>query len=99
MARRYGSNLHDRLCDLPTWTNILVTDETPITWVTEAGTPEPGDELAGRLVIGEEQQLIIDLCGTAVTNLLAVLAEARRGAEGATIEACTERAQDCAPTP
>lgn len=64
--------------DVPTWTNVLITDDMPIRWTTEPGAPNPGDELTGRLVIGEEDQLIIDLCGTAATNLLAVLTEAHR---------------------
>lgn len=59
--------------DLPAWTNVLLTDDTPIRWATEPGEPEPGDELAGRLVIGHEEQLIIDMCGTAVTSLLTAL--------------------------
>lgn len=66
--------------DLPTWTNILLTDDMPIRWVAEAGEPHPGDELTGRLVIGQEEQLIIDLCGTAVTNLLTVLARVHHDA-------------------
>ena len=66
--------------DLPTWTNLLLTEDTPIRWSTDPGTPEPGDELAGRLVIGREDQLIIDLCGTAVTNLLIVLVRAHHDA-------------------
>lgn len=66
--------------DLPTWTNVLLTDDTPIRWATEPGEPEPGDELAGRLVIGQEEQLIIDLCGAAATNLLAVLVRAHHDA-------------------
>lgn len=70
----------ERLRDLPTWTNILLTDDTPIRWTTEPGDPAPGDELTGRLVIGEEEQLVIDLCGTAATNLLTVLAGAHHQA-------------------
>lgn len=66
--------------DVPTWTNVLITDDMPVRWATEPGDPHPGDELAGRLVIGEEEQLTIDLCGTAATKLLAVLAEAHHGA-------------------
>lgn len=66
--------------DLPTWMNVLVTEEMPIRWATEAGEPAPGDELAGRLVIGQEEQLVIDLCGTAATNLLTVLADIHREA-------------------
>lgn len=62
--------------DVPTWMNVLITDDMPIRWATEPGKPHPGDELAGRLVIGDEDQLIIDLCGTAATKLLAALAEA-----------------------
>lgn len=65
--------------DVPTWTNVLVTDDMPIRWATEAGEPSPGDELAGRLVIGHEEQLVIDMCGTAVTKLLAVLVAAHHG--------------------
>lgn len=67
--------------DLPTWTNTLVTDDTPIRWTTEPGEPKPGDELAGRLVIGNEEQLIIDMCGTAATKLLAVLVGAHHGTD------------------
>lgn len=70
---------HVALRDLPTWSNVLVTDETPIRWTTEPGDPWPGDELAGRLVIGTEDQLVIDMCGTAVTKLLAVLVTAHHG--------------------
>lgn len=66
--------------DLPTWTNILLTDDTPIRWTTEPGAPAAGDELTGRLVIGEEDQLILDLCGTAATNLLTILADVHRTA-------------------
>lgn len=65
--------------DLPTWTNVLITDDTPIRWTTEPGDPCPGDELAGRLVIGQEDQLVIDMCGTAVTRLLAVLVAVHHG--------------------
>lgn len=67
--------------DLPTWMNVLVTEEMPIRWATEAGEPAPGDELAGRLVIGQEEQLVIDLCGAAATNLLAVLVQAHDDAD------------------
>lgn len=67
--------------DLPTWTNVLVTDDTPIRWTTEPGEPRPGDELAGRLVIGHEEQLVIDMCGTAATKLLAVLVSAHHGVD------------------
>lgn len=65
--------------DLPTWTNVLITDDMPMRWTTEAGEPSLGDELAGRLVIGHEEQLVIDMCGTAVTKLLAVLVAAHHG--------------------
>lgn len=67
--------------DVPTWTNVLVTDDMPIRWTTEPGEPWPGDELAGRLVIGHEEQLVIDMCGTAVTKLLAVLVAAHHGTD------------------
>lgn len=66
--------------DLPMWANILLTGEMPIKWATEDGEPAPGDELVGQLVIGNEEQLIIDMCGTAATNLLAVLIAAHRDA-------------------
>lgn len=98
MARRIGTGLDEGRCDLPTWTNVLVIGETPINWSTDPGEPEPGDELAGRLVFGSEQQLVIDMCGSAVTNLLAVLARVQDSAEDATIEGCTERAGGCAGT-
>lgn len=65
--------------DVPTWTNVLVTDDMPMRWTTEDGDPHPGDEMAGRLVIGHEDQLVIDMCGTAATKLLQVLATAHSG--------------------
>lgn len=52
---------------------MLVTDDMPIRWTAEDGDPWPGDELAGRLIIGDEDQLIIEMCGAAATKLLAVL--------------------------
>lgn len=67
--------------DLPTWTNVLITDDVPIRWATEPGRPDPGDELAGRLIIGEEEQLTLELCGTAATKLLAVLVAAHHGTD------------------
>lgn len=59
--------------DVPVWANILVTDDMPIRWDFEDGEPEHGGELAGKLRIGEEEQVIIDMCGSAATGLLKVL--------------------------
>ena len=67
--------------DVPTWTNVLITDYMPIRWATEPGTPDPGDELTGHLVIGTEEQLTIDLSGTTATRLLAVLLSVHQGAD------------------
>lgn len=83
MPRRteVGLDFFTKPRDLPTWTNVLITDDMPIRWITEPGEPWPGDELAGRLVFGQEEQLVIDLCGTAVTKLLAVLVAAHHGTD------------------
>lgn len=81
MPSRLNPDPHGDPRDLPTWTNVLITDDTPIRWATEHGDPSPGDELTGRLVIGDEDQLTIDLCGTAATKLLAVLAGAHHGTD------------------
>lgn len=67
--------------DVPVWANILVTDEMPILWDFEDGEPEPGGELAGRLRIGEEEQVVIDMCGSAATGLLKVLIVAHLDAD------------------
>jgi len=77
--------------DVPTWTNVLITDDMPVQWATDAGEPEAGDELAGRLIIGTGQQLIIDLCGAAATNLMAALFEAHHEAR-MSLPACPSRA-------
>lgn len=66
--------------DLPMWVNTLITGDTPIRWRTEDGEPPPGEELAGRIMIGHEEQLVVDVCGTAATNLLAVLIAVHRDA-------------------
>lgn len=81
MPSRLNRDAHGDPRDLPTWTNVLITDDMPIRWATEHGEPSPGDELAGRLVIGDEEQLTIDLCGTAATRLLAVLVAAHHGTD------------------
>lgn len=79
MEKRSHGAPDDAPRDVPTWTNVLVTDDMPIRWTTEDGDPPLGDELAGRLIIGHEDQLVIDMCGTAATKLLHVLATAHNG--------------------
>lgn len=69
-----------RECDVPIWANILLDDEMPIRWTPEDAEDRVDDQLEGQLIIGEEQQIIIDTCGTAATNLLKVLIQAHRDA-------------------
>lgn len=66
--------------DVPIWANILIAGDMPIVWESEEGEIVPGNEPAGRIVIGSEEQVKIDLCGGAVARLLKVVAGAYREA-------------------
>lgn len=59
--------------ELGTWTNVAVTNGTPIRWNTDRGNRDTCEELVGRLVIGAREQLVLDMSGSAVAKMLTVL--------------------------
>ena len=63
--------------DVGTWTNVYLPDGTPVRNAKDAVIPGPGERTRGerpvRLVIGERDELVIDMSESMARSLATVL--------------------------